>query len=245
MTQKWVLITGGSRGIGQTLVTELLPRWNVVFTGRSAESLVGTQRRAENLQTDTWVQGYACDGKNEQQVAQLAQRLIDKFGAPSAVIHNAGVTRDALHIHQDAEIWRDVLETNLVAIINWNRVLLPAMMLQGQGAIVLMSSVSAIKGNRGQTAYAASKAAMMGLARSLACEVGRFGIRVNCLAPGLIDSGMTQAVPESKLKAMRQEIPLRRLGHPHEVAKAAEFLIGENSHYLTGQTLILDGGMSA
>ncbi|MDN5450620.1 MAG: SDR family oxidoreductase, partial [Enterobacterales bacterium] len=211
MTQKWVLITGGSRGIGQTLVTELLPRWNVVFTGRSAESLVGTQRRAENLQTDTWVQGHVCDGKNEQQVAQLAQRLIDKFGAPSAVIHNAGVTRDALHIHQDAEIWRDVLETNLVAIINWNRVLLPAMMLQGQGAIVLMSSVSAIKGNRGQTAYAASKAAMMGLARSLACEVGRFGIRVNCLAPGLIDSGMTQAIPESKLKAMRQEIPLRRL----------------------------------
>lgn len=212
MTQKWVLITGGSRGIGQTLVTELLPRWNVVFTGRSVESLVGTQRRAENLQTDTWAQGYACDGKNEQQVAQLAQRLIDKFGAPSAVIHNAGVTRDALHIHQDAEIWRDVLETNLVAIINWNRVLLPAMMLQGQGAIVLMSSVSAIKGNRGQTAYAASKAAMMGLARSLACEVGRFGIRVNCLAPGLIDSGMTQAIPESKLKVMRQEIPAAPLG---------------------------------
>ena len=119
------------------------------------------------------------------------------------------------------------------------------MMTQGSGSIVLMSSVTALQGNSGQTAYAASKAAMIGMARSLAREVGRFGLRVNCLAPGLIASEMIEAVPAAKLKTMRQNIALRRLGDPVDVAQAAAFLIGDNSSYLTGQTLVLDGGLSA
>ncbi|MEH1318720.1 SDR family oxidoreductase, partial [Citrobacter farmeri] len=148
-------------------------------------------------------------------------------------------------IHQNARDWQEVLGNNLVAVVNWNRILLPAMMTQGSGSIVFMSSVTAVKGNSGQTAYAASKAAMIGLTHSLAREVGRFGIRVNCLAPGLIEGEMVQAIPEARLKAMRQNIPLRRLGRTQDVAHAVAFLAGEGSRYLTGQTLVLDGGLSA
>lgn len=240
-----MLITGGSRGIGQSLVNHLLPEWNIVFTGRNMAGIDRTLQCARSRSTSNWVKGYRCDGSDEAGVEKLATSLLSEFGAPSAIIHNAGMTIDALHIHQKARDWHEVLENNLVAVVNWNRILLPAMMMQGSGAIVFMSSVTAIKGNSGQTAYAASKAAMIGLTRSLAREVGRFGIRVNCLAPGLIDGEMVQAIPETRLKAMRQNIPLRRLGRTQDVARAVAFLIGEGSSYLTGQTLVLDGGLSA
>ncbi|MEB4673596.1 SDR family oxidoreductase [Enterobacteriaceae bacterium G50] len=245
MTQKWMLITGGSRGIGQALVTHLQSRWNIVFTGRNEDAINHTMLKAQTLNTSTWVRGFCCDGSDEAEVSTLAARLLADYGAPSAIVHNAGMTKDALHIHQTANEWREIMDNNLISIVNWNHQLLPAMMTEGHGSLVLMSSVSAVMGNSGQTAYAASKAAMMGLTRSLAREVGRFGIRVNCLAPGLIESDMIQAIPEQKLKALRQNIPLRRLGHPQEVAQAVAFLTGEGSRYMTGQTLILDGGLSA
>lgn len=243
MTQKWVLVTGGSRGIGRALVIGLAQSWNVVFTGRNEAAISAAQAQCEN--SSHWVQGYACDGNDESQVEQLAQKLLAEHGAPAAIIHNAGIARDGLHIHQDAALWREVLETNVISMINWNRILLPAMLMQRHGSIVLMSSVSALKGNVGQTAYAASKAAMSGIARSLALEVGRFGIRVNCLAPGLIRTEMLEEIPAQKLKEMRQSIPLRRLGETDDVLQAVAFLIGEGSQYMTGQTLVLDGGLSA
>lgn len=245
MADKWILITGGSRGIGQALVVELLSHWNVVFTGRSTEGISNALASVKNTHSDTWVKGYQCDGKDEKQVKKLAQSLLETFGAPAAIIHNAGITRDALHIHQDAEVWRDVMDNNVISIINWNRELLPSMLMARNGSIVLMSSVTGLKGNIGQTAYAASKSAMIGVTRSLAHEIGRFGLRVNCVAPGLIDSDMTNAMPEAKLKAMCKNIPLRRLGQPQEVAKTVKFLIGEDSQYLTGQTIVLDGGLTA
>ncbi|WP_369309805.1 SDR family oxidoreductase [Providencia rettgeri] len=245
MSTQWILITGGSRGIGRSLVIELQKNWHVVFTGRSEEGLTETLNAVSNNASGSWVKGYACDGKDEKQVEQLAHKLLNLFGAPSAIIHNAGIARDALHIHQNADIWQDVMDNNLMSIINWDRHLVPAMLLEGRGSIVLMSSVTGLKGNIGQTAYAASKAAMFGIARSLAHEVGRFGVRVNCVAPGLIDSDMTKAIPDAKLKAMLRTIPLRRLGKPEEVAKTVEFLISDNSRYLTGQTITLDGGFSA
>ncbi|WP_336797402.1 SDR family NAD(P)-dependent oxidoreductase [Erwinia aphidicola] len=245
MTNKWILITGGSRGIGKALVMHLLTEWNIVFTGRSAESIAPTLAQARSMGTDTWVKGVCCDGTDDGRVAQVAGSLLEQFGAPHAIIHNAGIARDALHIHQNAQDWRTILDNNLVSVMNWHQGLLAEMMTQGSGSIVLMSSVTALQGNSGQTAYAASKAAMIGMARSLAREVGRFGIRVNCLAPGLIASEMIEAVPAAKLKTMRQNIALRRLGDPVDVAQAAAFLIGDNSSYLTGQTLVLDGGLSA
>ena len=233
MAQKWILITGGSRGIGRALVTGLAQSWNVVFTGRDEEAMNATLAECEN--SSYQVRGYACDGNDESRVAQLAQTLLAERGAPEAIIHNAGIARDGLHIRQNAALWREVLDTNVISMLNWNRVLLPAMLMQRRGSIVMMSSVSAVKGNVGQTAYAASKAAMSGIARSLALEVGRFGIRVNCL----------EEIPAQKLTEMRQAIPLRRLGETHDVLQAVAFLIGEGSQYMTGQTLVLDGGLSA
>lgn len=244
MNRKWILITGGSRGIGQVLVTRLMSDWNIVFTGRSEEGIIHTLSLTQNMSTNTWVKGIRCDGKDEQYVEKIATSLLDEFGAPAAIVHNAGMTNDALHIHQHAQEWRDILDNNLISVVNWNRYLLPSMMVQGNGSIVLMSSVTALKGNSGQTAYAASKAAMIGVARSLACEVGRFGIRVNCLAPGLIEGDMVNAIPAAKLEKIQKNIPLRRLGRPEDVAQATGFLIGDESRYFTGQTFVLDGGLS-
>lgn len=244
MSRQWVLVTGGSRGIGRALVEELAKQWNVVLTCRSAQSpSAGVIEACVGL--PGWVESCICDGSDEQAVDLVAPELLARLGAPFAVIHNAGITQDGLHIQQTSERWRQVIDTNLNAIFYWNRHLLPAMMGQGEGAMVLMSSVTGIKGNIGQTAYAASKAAMIGLGKSLALEVARFNIRVNCLLPGIIDSEMTAAIPPEALKALRKQIPLRRLGKASEVARATVFLIGDDSRYMTGQSLILDGGLTA
>lgn len=242
MEKEWVLVTGGSRGIGRAVVEELAQRRDVVFTWHSGE------RQSEAViagcaELPGWVEAVRCDGTDEVAVQQTAAALIRRFGAPYAVVHNAGITQDKLHIHHQSESWRQVIDTNLNAVFNWNRFLLPDMLARGRGALVLMSSVSAVKGNIGQTAYGASKAAMVGLCKSLALETGRFGIRVNCLLPGFIDSDMTRALPPETLKALCKRIPLRRLGRAQEVAKVVTFLLGEESAYMTGQSLILDGGL--
>ncbi|WP_380183061.1 SDR family oxidoreductase [Kalamiella sp. sgz302252] len=241
MNRSWVLVTGGSRGIGRAVVEELASRWNVVFTCRSES---GLQEQKETEQTG-WIRRCLCDGSDQQAVDVAAPALLAQYGAPFALIHNAGITHDDLHIKQTGERWRQVIETNLSAIFYWNRHLLPAMIAQGQGAIVLMSSVTGIKGNIGQTTYGATKAAMTGMARSLALEVARFNIRVNCLLPGVIASEMTGAIPPEALKALRRQIPLRRLGKASEIARAAAFLISDESSYMTGQSLVLDGGLTA
>lgn len=241
---KWVLVTGGSRGIGRAIVEMLAKEYRVIFTWRqdgNAASAVETHCAS----MPGGARGYQCDGGDPDAVAALSRRLLDEYGSPWAIIHNAGITLDALHVNQQPDRWQRVMETNLSAIFYWNRYLVSEMMMQGEGAIVLMSSVSGIKGNIGQTAYAASKAALLGLGRSLAHELGRFGIRVNNLTPGLIDSEMLQEIPESKRKAMIQQIPLRRAGRAEEVANAAAFLIGDASGYITGQSLVIDGGMTA
>ncbi|HEY1845075.1 MAG TPA: SDR family NAD(P)-dependent oxidoreductase [Buttiauxella sp.] len=242
--RKWVLVTGGSRGIGREIVAELAQRWNVVFTWRT-----GQQQSEEVIsaccELPGWVESVQCDGADINQVRSVTADLLSRHGAPHAVIHNAGITQDGLHLHHDADSWARVIETNLNAVFYFNKHLLPDMMAQRGGAIVLMSSVTAIKGNIGQTAYGASKAAMIGLGRSLALELGRFDIRVNCLLPGLIESDMTRNMPVDALKALRKQIALRRLGTAKEVAQAAGFLIGDDSRYMTGQSLILDGGITA
>ena len=244
MSRKWVLVTGGSRGIGRALVQTLAREWNVVFTCRhiTDESLATIEACAS---LPGWVEACACDGSDAQRIDELAPQLLEKHGAPRAVIHNAGIALDGLHIHQTTADWQQTMDSNLSAVFYWNRRLLPAMVLAGDGALVLMSSVTAIKGNPGQTAYAATKAALTGICRSLAPELGRFGLRVNCLAPGLIASDMTDAMPQPRLETLRKQIPLRRLGTPEEVARAAAFLIGDDSRYMTGQTLVIDGGLTA
>ena len=244
MQKKWILVTGGSRGIGAALVQHLAREYVVVFTWKDQQS------RAESLLNECRalslsVSGYRCDGSKPTEVKALAQQLLTQYGAPFGIIHNAGITRDALHFKQDINDWETLIGTNLNAVFYWNQQLLPSMMEQGSGSIVMISSVSALKGNIGQVAYSASKAAMLGMARSLAREVARFNIRVNCVLPGLIETEMTTQMSDLEQKALKSAIPLRRLGRANEVAQATAYLISEASSYMTGQSLVLDGGMSA
>lgn len=241
---QWVLVTGGSRGIGKALVRELAGEYNVIFTWCQHEQQA-LALKADCAHLPGKVKGYRCDGGDPMQVNALASTLLSDFGAPYGIIHNAGITRDALHFKQTTEDWQAVINTNLNAIFHWHQPLLPAMMMSGKGSIVMMSSISAFKGNTGQVAYAATKAAMIGMTRSLAREVGRFNIRVNCLLPGLIETEMTQAMPETEKKRLKNDIPLKRLGTPDEISQVVKFLLSDNNSYMTGQTLVIDGGISA
>ncbi|SFN24513.1 3-oxoacyl-[acyl-carrier protein] reductase [Izhakiella capsodis] len=237
-------MTGGSRGIGRATVLRLAKQWNVVFTWCKDEDAAREVELAGKALPGT-VKGFQCDGCDEQAVIGLATDLLARFGAPYALVHNAGVTLDALHIQQSAANWHKVMDTNLNAVFYWNKLLLEPMMMQGTGSVVMMSSVTGVKGNSGQSAYAASKAAMMGLTRSLSVESGRFGIRVNCLLPGYIDTQIMDSIPKVKLAELRKTIPMKRFGNVDEVASAVAWLVSDESSYMTGQTLILDGGLSA
>lgn len=244
MQDKWILVTGGSRGIGRATVMRLAKDWNVVFTWQNSEK-ESTELEQACAGLPGSVEGHQCDGRDEQAVSVLSAELLARLGAPHAVVHNAGITLDALHIHQTRENWHKVMDTNLNAIFYWNQQLLEPMMLQGGGSVVMMSSVTGIKGNSGQTAYAATKAAMIGVSRTLSIELGRFGVRVNCLLPGYIRTEILDAVPKDVLSGIRKTIPLKRFGQPEEVAGAVSWLVSDDSAYMTGQTLVLDGGLSA
>lgn len=244
MSNRWILVTGGSRGIGRATVLRLAKQWDVVFTWCNDEYAAREVELACEMMPGK-VKSFQCDGCDEQAVKRLAADLIARYGAPGAVVHNAGITLDALHIRQNSENWRQIIDTNLNAIFYWNQRLLEPMIMQGSGSMVLMSSVTGVKGNSGQSAYGASKAAMIGLARSLSIELGRFKIRVNCLLPGYIDTQIMDSIPGSKLKELQKTIPLKRFGTVDEVASAVAWLVGDESQYMTGQTLILDGGLSA
>ncbi|MBW5937116.1 SDR family NAD(P)-dependent oxidoreductase [Klebsiella michiganensis] len=244
MQDKWILVTGGSRGIGRATVLRLAKEWNVVFTWCQNESAAREVERAcEGLPGR--VESYQCDGRDEPEVKRVASELLARYGAPYALVHNAGITLDALHIHQSPDNWRQVMDTNVNAIFYWNQILIEPMMIQGSGSVVLMSSVTGVKGNTGQSAYGASKAAMIGLARTLAIELGRFGVRVNCLLPGYIDTDIMAEIPKEKRGALRQTIPMKRFGKAEEISGAVAWLVSGDSTYMTGQTLVLDGGLSA
>lgn len=242
--KEWLLVTGGSRGIGEALVRHLAQNYHIVFTWKYEKEQAEVLER-DCLNQPGKVEGFCCDGTSKESVNQLAMQLLAERGPPFGVIHNAGITRDSLHIHQTAEDWALVIDTNLNAIFNWHQYILPAMVAQGRGSIILMSSVSAVKGNIGQVAYSATKAAMTGITRSLALEVARFGIRVNCLLPGVIETEMVQKLSADERKILRSNIPLRRFGQPAEIAQAAGFLLSDASSYITGQSIIIDGGLTA
>lgn len=244
-TQKsWVLVTGGTRGIGESLVTHLCRHYRVVFSwrqsGNQAHALV---ERCRSAGYD--VEAFQCDGTDSQAISEHAQRLISIGGAPHALINNAGITRDGHFLTMDTRAWLDVIDNNLNASFYWTRALLPSMVEAGGGSIIMMSSISAIKGNAGQTNYSATKAALLGLTRSLSLEVARFGVRVNAIAPGVIDTEMTRNMPPKALTALTRSIPMRRAGDAREVSAMTEYLIGEDGRYITGQCFVIDGGITA
>jgi 3-oxoacyl-[acyl-carrier protein] reductase len=244
-TKKWVLVTGGTRGIGRGIVEEFAQgRYEVVFTYQHSRD-AATQLVDELSAIGVTVAGYQCDSNDESAVLELSRTMLASRGAPFAVINNVGITRDVALMRMRPEEWTDVINTNLNSAFFMIRHFAHPMAEQGEGVILQMSSVSGLKGNSGQTNYSATKAALIGMTRSLALELARFNVRVNAIAPGFIATEMLGQIPEFQQKELRKSIPLRRLGTVKEVAALTAFLASENGAYITGQTFVIDGGLTA
>jgi len=242
---RWVLVTGGSRGIGSGMVKALAAEgYRVVFTYHASED---TARHLENevAAAGGTAHGVRCDGRDPAVVEHTCSQLIERFGGPYGLINNMGITGDQLLFTLDTDRYRDVVATNLDSAIFFSRCMAPAMAPARAGRIIQMSSVTGLKGNKGQVGYAATKAAMIGITRTLAVELARFRITVNAIAPGFIATEMVEQIDPAIRKSITASIPLKRLGQVSEVAALASFLLSPNAGYLTGQTFVIDGGLTA
>lgn len=241
---KNVLVTGGSRGIGKALVEAFAEEGaRVAFTyltsASKAEGLVRaiTDGGAEALA----IQG---DAGNANAAEKAVNEVLNKWEALDVLVNNVGITRDGLMLRSTEEDWDTVLETNLKSVYNFCKAVYRPMMKQRSGRIINMSSVVGIMGNPGQTNYAASKAGIIGLSKSLAKELGRRGITVNVVAPGYVTTDMTDELSEAARVAMLSAIPVGKPATPEDVAAAVLFLASDAASYITGHVLHVDGGLS-
>jgi 3-oxoacyl-[acyl-carrier protein] reductase len=240
---KVVLVTGGSRGIGEAVVREFASGgYGVAFTYSSGN--VPAERLAEELTAKgskvTALQADVRDFARAQAVAKEAQQVL---GPIDVLINNAGIRRDrALH-NMDPGLWQEVMDTNLTGMFNYSRAVIGGMIRRG-GVILNMSSVSGLIGIAGQTNYSASKSGMIGFTKALSREVARFGVRVNALAPGVIETEMTSSMDEAARKKLLANVPMGGLGTPQQVARLALYLASADAAYITGQVIAMDGGLS-
>jgi 3-oxoacyl-[acyl-carrier protein] reductase len=236
------LVTGASRGIGQAIALEL---------GRLGATVVGTatsESGAEAIgrrlaEAGVGGAGLKLDVRSAADAESVVEETERRFGAPTILVNNAGITRDNLLLRMKDEEWNEILETNLSSVFRLCRLVLRPMMKARFGRIINISSVVGATGNAGQTNYAAAKAGMVGFSKSLAREVASRHITVNCVAPGFIETDMTRGLPEAQRASLLQHVPLGRLGRPEDVAAAVAFLAGPGGAYITGCTLHVNGGM--
>ena len=238
------IVTGGSRGIGRAVAVRLAKDgMNLVinYRGNSAAA-EETERLCRELGVEVLlVQG---DVSRAEDCEKLAAQAKEAFGRVDVLVNNAGITRDGLLARMTEEDFRAVLDVNLVGPWNMMKAVNRIMMKQRYGRIVNLSSVTGLMGNMGQTNYAAAKAGILGMTKSYAREVASRGITVNAVAPGFIDTDMTEAMPEGAKDKIVTEIPMGRTGKPEDVAEAVAFLASEQAGYITGEVLRVDGGMA-
>jgi 3-oxoacyl-[acyl-carrier protein] reductase len=234
------IVTGGSRGIGLAIASELSTAGaRVAVVARNGERAAAV---AEKL-PGAGGAGYACDVGSAESCQQLLAGVETEIGPVGILVNNAGITRDNILLRLRDEDWEAVMQTNLRGAFNMTRAVARGMMKRRSGRIISISSVVGLTGNRGQANYAASKAGLIGLTKSIAQELASRGVLANVVAPGFIETDMTEDLPEEARQALFQRIPLGRLGAPDDVAGVVRFLAGPASSYITGQVLVVDGGM--
>ena len=242
--KRLALVTGGSRGIGRAIALHLAScGYRVAVNYQSA------QGAAEELVQSIRSSGgeaaaFQADVSDSDQVKALFKDVSEKMGSVEVLVANAGVTRDNLLMRMKDEDWQKVLTTNLNSVYYCTREAIRPMMKARYGRIIAISSVVGLTGNAGQANYAAAKAGVLGLLKSLARELASRGITANSIAPGYIETDMTAVLPEEVRAAVLEKIPLARYGQPEDIAKAVAFLASEDASYITGQVLAVDGGMT-
>jgi 3-oxoacyl-[acyl-carrier protein] reductase len=240
---KTAIITGASRGIGKGIAEVFAQHGaNIAFTySSSAESALALEKELSTQGIKA--KAYKSDASNYEAAQQLAEEVLAEFGSIDVLINNAGITKDNLLMRMSEEDFDKVIEVNLKSVFNMTKAVQRTMLKQRNGSIINMSSVVGVKGNAGQTNYAASKAGIIGFSKSVALELGSRNIRCNVIAPGFIETEMTAKLDENTVKGWRDAIPLKRGGTPEDIANACVFLASDLSAYVTGQTLHVDGGM--
>ena len=239
---KIVLVTGATRGIGKAIALTL---------GSSGATVIGTatsKAGADNISkmlVDNQIlgKGIVLDVKNNDQIASLGEGIKKDFGSIDILVNNAGITRDNILLRMKEEEWEDIINTNLSSVYKMSKSVLRGMIKKRSGRIISITSVVGAMGNAGQSNYAAAKAGMIGFTKSLSREVGVRGITVNAIAPGFIETDMTDSLPDDQKEALASQIPMGRLGTTDEIAQAVLFLAGDGGSYITGQTLHVNGGM--
>jgi 3-oxoacyl-[acyl-carrier protein] reductase len=240
---KTAIITGASRGIGKAIAQCFVKEGaKVVFTYLSSDE------KARALEEELSAEGGEVIGLKSnaaiyEEALKLADDVMEKFGSIDVVVNNAGITRDNLLMRMGEDDWDEVMQVNLKSIFNLTKAVQRTMLKQRSGSIINMSSVVGVKGNAGQSNYAASKAGIIGFSKSIALELGSRNIRCNAIAPGFIETEMTGKLDEKTVQEWRNAIPLKRGGTPEDVAQLALFLASDNSAYITGQVINVDGGM--
>ncbi len=243
LENKTAIITGATRGIGRGVAIEFAKQGaNVAFTYSSS---VDAAKALENELKELGInaKGYQSNAANFDAAQELAKMVLTEFGSVDILVNNAGITKDNLLMRISEEDFDKVIEVNLKSVFNLTKAVIRPMMKQRNGTIINMSSVVGLKGNAGQSNYAASKAGIVGFSKSIALELGSRNIRSNVIAPGFIETEMTAKLDETIVQGWRDAIPLKRGGSPQDIANACVFLASDMSTYITGQTLSVDGGM--
>lgn len=244
LTGKTALVTGAARGIGKAIALRFAAEGaNVAFTDLVIDEN-GKQTEEELLALGIKAKGYASNAADFEQSAQVVNQVKEEFGSIDILVNNAGITKDGLMLRMTEAQWDAVIGVNLKSAFNFIHACTPIMMRQRGGSIINMASVVGVHGNAGQANYAASKAAMIALAKSVAQEMGPKGVRANAIAPGFIDTAMTQALSDEVRKEWTSKIPLRRGGTVEDIASCALFLASDMSSYISGQVIQVDGGMN-
>jgi len=242
LNEKLVLVTGASRGIGRAIALTL---------GNAGATVIGTATSDEGASNITKIfaennilgKGMMLNVTDNEQISELLKSINADYGSVDILINNAGITRDNILVRMKEDEWDDIINTNLSSVYKMSKGVLRGMIKKRSGRIISITSVVGAMGNAGQSNYAAAKAGIMGFTKSLAREVGSRGITVNAIAPGFIETDMTDNLPEDQRLALAAQIPMKRLGTTNEIAQAVLFLADDSGSYITAQTLHVNGGM--